>query len=70
MARSTPYAKHFSSYSGPPRTKKGNVSMNPKSYASFEWAVSKSMDFDFVRRNRHRLIMAKIEIMSSAATNV
>ena len=67
MARATKCAKHFSSNSGATRTKKGNVSINPKSYSSFEWAVSKTMDFEFVRRNRYRLIMAEIEKMTNSA---
>ena len=34
--RAIPCAKHFSSYGGATRTKKGNVGINPKSYSSFE----------------------------------
>ena len=68
MARATSCAKHFSSYSGATRTKTGNVSMYPKSFSRFEQAVSKTMDVEFVRRNCHGLIMAKLEKMSSAAT--
>ena len=70
MVRATPCTKHFSSYSGPKRTKKVNIKINPKSYLSFEWAVSKTMDFEFVRRNRHRLIMVTIEKMSRAAMDI
>ena len=41
--------------------------MNAESYLKFEWAAHQKMDFEFVRRNRHRLIMAKIEKMPRAA---
>ena len=27
--------------------------MNPLNYLKFEWAASKAMDFEFVRRNRY-----------------
>ena len=59
-----PCAKHFSSYEVP--NQEGWI----LSYLSFEWAVSKTIDFDFVRRSRHGLIMANIEKMSSVAINV
>ena len=68
MARATPCAKHFSSFSGAIRTKKGRtLRMNPKSYLKFERAVSYTANFKFVRRNRLRLTMAKIEKMPRVA---
>ena len=70
LVRATPCAKRFSSYGGATRTMKGNVSINPKSYSSFDLAVPKTMDFAFVRGNRHRLIIAKVEKMPSAAISV